>query len=143
MSASRQGRTKPVQGTVAYRYLAQFLQTNPASPTLPTSSGAGFDKGRTAATTAVSTTSTTSNSCNSSQEASDVPPLTHSPAATVISADDNPLTPPGTRSEEKFTFLQDDVLESKATTLTTSILGADGSLVKQPQQRVDSITRHA
>ncbi|KAF3483025.1 uncharacterized protein GIQ15_02349 [Arthroderma uncinatum] len=130
MPAARQTRPKPVQCTVAYRYLSQFLHSSPASPTLPTSPGTAFNSNKAA--------TVTSASC---QETSDVPPLTHSPAATVVSADDSPLTPPGNGPADKFTFLQDDMLESKATTLTPSILSADGSFVKQTQQCVDSIAR--
>ncbi|EEQ30717.1 hypothetical protein McanMca71_000597 [Microsporum canis] len=128
MPSLRQSRAKPVQCTAAYRYLTQFLQAGPMSLAIPTSPRAGYikDKNVTTITTLIENTG--------SKDASDIPLLIHSPAATVISADDSPITPSSTGPEDKFTFLQDDMIESKVVAdLAPVIVDADKPLLESTQ----------
>ncbi|EFE38716.1 hypothetical protein TRV_06642 [Trichophyton verrucosum HKI 0517] len=117
MSSTRQSRSKPVQFTAAYQYLAQFLQAG-KTPSTSQRSGPGYKKGV---------------CLTGGKEAGDMPLLTHSPATTVVSADDSPITPSERGPDEKFTLLQNDMIESKSTALAPVMVHGDGALLEKTQ----------
>ncbi|EGD98018.1 hypothetical protein GTR04_6081 [Trichophyton interdigitale] len=114
MSSTRQPRSKPVQFTAAYQYLAQFLQAG-QTPTTSQQPGRGYKNGV---------------CLTGRKEAGDMPLLTHSPATTV---DDSPITPSERGPDEKFTLLQNDMIESKSTDLAPVMVHGDGAFLEKVQ----------
>ncbi|EZG07128.1 hypothetical protein H106_03459 [Trichophyton rubrum CBS 735.88] len=117
MSSTRQSRSKPVQFTAAYQYLAQFLQAG-QTPTTSQRSGPRYKNGV---------------CLTGNKEAGDMPLLTHSPATTVVSADDSPITPSERGPDEKFTLLQNDMIESKSTALAPVMVHGDRAFLEKTQ----------